>query len=180
MRQSAKQRLNLSIQVPSATPSPYSSLSGPGDFTILALRSSSTSQWRTSRPPSSSYQSSGSTPWQDFTSSRFPYANSSPSPFTRESVFHKQIFLGLSHELIRCSEIFPSVTSWTALAVLSGVRCLGVWFSSGELSRLWTLALIAFSWLIPNTLLAALTYANWARRGHARKDSPCILIMLNC
>ena len=64
-----------------------------------------------------------------------------------------------------------SVTSWTALAVLSGVRWLGVWFSSGELSRMWTLALIAFTWLTPYTVIAAMTLAIWSRRGHPRKET---------
>ena len=36
---------------------------------------------------------------------------------------------------------------------------------------MWTLALIAFTWLTPYTVIAAMTLAIWSRRGHPRKET---------
>ena len=41
---------------------------------------------------------------------------------------------------------------------------------------MWTLALIAFTWLTPYTVIAAMTLAIWSRRGHPRKETTGMLI----
>jgi hypothetical protein len=55
------------------------------------------------------------------------------------------------------------------LAILSGVRCLGIWYPNFKISHFWTYVFIVLSWIAPQSWYSIFTYRNFATRGHARK-----------
>ena len=64
-------------------------------------------------------------------------------------------------------------TSWLGLAMVSVVRCAGIWTNNKCCLLQWTKSIIALTWLLPFTNITYAMYFRWASEEHVRTGYIC-------
>ena len=84
------------------------------------------------------------------------------------TIFHQYIRI-----IYLCFSFIPKATSWLGLAMVSVVRCAGVWTNNKCCLLDWTKTIISLTWLLPMTNITYFLTLRWSSEEHVRTGYIC-------
>ena len=85
----------------------------------------------------------------------------------------RTIFHQLLHNYCLCFSFTQKATSWLGLAMVSVVRCAGVWTNNKCCLLDWTKTIISLTWLLPMTNITYFLTLRWSSEEHVRTGYIC-------